>query len=354
MLGDHRRLAPVPAARTARAQGRPATVPIPQVGVDPRTGRLTGRTPTNGFNGPQSGFVRARSHDPRAPGRRSASFRQLLDEANRANTSFYPIDPRGLAVFDESIGKPVTGVPPAGSTTVTPPSVDAARLRAPHRLAAHARRGDRRPGDRQLQRSRARPQARRRRPELVLPARLLLDRQAGREVSPDLGAREAAGRARPRAPRLSWPRRRRRRRRMARAGGAPRRRSSRRRRWRRMRWRRRSRRCRATRATCRCACRWRPGWKPGDTRLGGDVGGRRAWRRGDGRRQLERRLRCDGDADDAGGRDGRHGADQRAARRPHVPRRGDAVAAAGAGRVRAARRRARRRRRRFRRAKRRG
>jgi hypothetical protein len=59
-----------------------------------------------------------------------ASFRQLLDEANAANTSFYPIDPRGLAVFDESIGKPVTGMPPAGSTTVTPPSVDAARLRA--------------------------------------------------------------------------------------------------------------------------------------------------------------------------------------------------------------------------------
>ncbi len=59
-----------------------------------------------------------------------SSFRQLLDEANAANTSFYPIDPRGLAVFDESIGKPVTGVPPAGSTTITPPSVDAARLRA--------------------------------------------------------------------------------------------------------------------------------------------------------------------------------------------------------------------------------
>ncbi len=103
--------------------------PIPQVGVDPRTGRLTGRTPSNGLNGP--------SPDSCEPDRMTlayldddASFRQLLDEANAANTSFYPIDPRGLTVFDESIGKPVTGVPAAGSTMVAPPSVDAARLRA--------------------------------------------------------------------------------------------------------------------------------------------------------------------------------------------------------------------------------
>jgi VWFA-related protein len=31
-------------------------------------------------------------------------FRQLLDTANRNNASFYPIDPRGLAAFDSSIG----------------------------------------------------------------------------------------------------------------------------------------------------------------------------------------------------------------------------------------------------------
>jgi VWFA-related protein len=102
--------------------------PIPQVGVDPRTGRLTGRTPTNGFNGPRP--------DSCEPDRMTlayldddSSFRQLLDEANAANTSFYPVDPRGLTVFDESIGKPVTGVPPAGATTIVPPNVDAARLR---------------------------------------------------------------------------------------------------------------------------------------------------------------------------------------------------------------------------------
>lgn len=104
-------------------------VPMPQVGVDPRTGRLTGRAPANGLNGPRP--------DSCEPDRMTlaymdddSSFRLLLDEANAANTSFYPVDPRGLTVFDESIGKPVTGEPPPGSTTVVPPSVDAARLRA--------------------------------------------------------------------------------------------------------------------------------------------------------------------------------------------------------------------------------
>jgi len=31
-------------------------------------------------------------------------FRDILDDANRANASFYPVDPRGLAVFDNSMG----------------------------------------------------------------------------------------------------------------------------------------------------------------------------------------------------------------------------------------------------------
>ncbi len=45
-------------------------------------------------------------------------FRDLLDEANRANASFYPIDPRGLPVFDSDMGP---NPPP-------PPSVDMANL----------------------------------------------------------------------------------------------------------------------------------------------------------------------------------------------------------------------------------
>jgi VWFA-related protein len=47
-------------------------------------------------------------------------FDQLLQRANRANVSFYPVDTRGLVVFDEPIGPD----PPP------PPSVDAARLTA--------------------------------------------------------------------------------------------------------------------------------------------------------------------------------------------------------------------------------
>ena len=33
-------------------------------------------------------------------------FRDILGEANRANVSFYPIDPRGLPVFDTDINRP--------------------------------------------------------------------------------------------------------------------------------------------------------------------------------------------------------------------------------------------------------
>jgi VWFA-related protein len=39
-------------------------------------------------------------------------FQQLMQRANRANVSFYPIDPRGLVVFDDPIG-PARPAPPA-------------------------------------------------------------------------------------------------------------------------------------------------------------------------------------------------------------------------------------------------
>jgi hypothetical protein len=51
-----------------------------------------------------------------------SQFTRLLQRANRANVSFYPLDARGLVVFDTPIGP---GQPP-------PPSVDAARLDARH------------------------------------------------------------------------------------------------------------------------------------------------------------------------------------------------------------------------------
>jgi VWFA-related protein len=58
----------------------------------------------------------------------SRTYRELLDEANRTNTSFYPVDPRGLAVFDT----PMDAAPPGNLGAKPPlPGVveDFARLR---------------------------------------------------------------------------------------------------------------------------------------------------------------------------------------------------------------------------------
>ena len=100
----------------------------PIVGVDPRNGKLTTKPPpslmgTNPASCDGDRTSLAHLDDDQ-------TFRNLLDEANRANTSFYPVDPRGLVVFDTPIGKPTTGLPPRGSTTITPPSVDQAMLTA--------------------------------------------------------------------------------------------------------------------------------------------------------------------------------------------------------------------------------
>jgi hypothetical protein len=59
-----------------------------------------------------------------------ATFRAILDQANRGNVSFYPIDPRGLVVFDTPLGTMRTGIRPAGEPTIVPLAVDSAQLRA--------------------------------------------------------------------------------------------------------------------------------------------------------------------------------------------------------------------------------
>jgi VWFA-related protein len=99
--------------------GRPPTGD--PLGTDPRTGGL--RRP--GSLDPQTGTTASNEQCERmrtmlAYIDHDVDFRQLLQRANRANVSFYPIDARGLIVFDTPIEWGV------------PPSVDAAWLRKRH------------------------------------------------------------------------------------------------------------------------------------------------------------------------------------------------------------------------------
>jgi len=97
------------------------TVPtVPQVTIDRRTGRLTteptGETPRASPCDTDRLRLALLDHDAR--------FRQILDQANRANVSFYPIDPRGIVAFDDDI-VPVAGV---GQNPVLRPEEERARL----------------------------------------------------------------------------------------------------------------------------------------------------------------------------------------------------------------------------------
>jgi VWFA-related protein len=106
--------------------GQVPTGPI--VGVNPATGTLgtrvpdsTGRTLTSDCE--RDRFALSQLDD-------ELQFRTMLDEANRANASFYPMDPRGLAVFDEDI-VPAAGVGAGINANPTiSPSEDRARLMA--------------------------------------------------------------------------------------------------------------------------------------------------------------------------------------------------------------------------------
>src|SRR5688572_13733860 len=103
---------------TRMADGRiPTGDPI---GTDPRTGGLF----RPGSQDPKTGYQTRESCDRMrtmlAYIDHEVDFRELLQRANRANVSFYPIDARGLIVFDTPIEWGV------------PPSVDAAWLRKRH------------------------------------------------------------------------------------------------------------------------------------------------------------------------------------------------------------------------------
>ncbi len=107
-------------ARPLACQGVPTG---PTVSVDPRSGRLTTKDPANG-SAPTSTCDVDRMQLARLDNEHQ--FRELLDAANRANASFYPIDPRGLAVFDTAQVRQDVPGPPA---PMVPPSVDQNMLR---------------------------------------------------------------------------------------------------------------------------------------------------------------------------------------------------------------------------------
>ncbi len=90
----------------------------PTVGVG-TTGRLTTtdeRSPVTYSDCERDRWQLANQDDQRY-------FRDIFQEAARANATFYTIDPRGLPAFDSSISDT-----PLGSTSITPPSVDSAIL----------------------------------------------------------------------------------------------------------------------------------------------------------------------------------------------------------------------------------
>lgn len=91
------------------------------IGVDPRNGRLTSREPPGSAPAARCDIDRMQL----AQIDNERQFREILDEANRANASFYPIDPRGLTAFDTPLMRQdVPGPPPP----MTPLAVDRAML----------------------------------------------------------------------------------------------------------------------------------------------------------------------------------------------------------------------------------
>jgi VWFA-related protein len=111
-------------ARTLRnpAGGRSGPPPPPQVGIDPG-GRM--RMDPRDQDGNYGSCERERAMLAHADHRHQ--FEQLIQRANRANVSFYPIDFRGLVTFDEPINS-TRKLTTRGSDAS--PSADSARLGA--------------------------------------------------------------------------------------------------------------------------------------------------------------------------------------------------------------------------------
>src|SRR5262245_55599091 len=94
----------------------------PPVVVEPRGGKLTTKDPSTSL-APSNRCATDRMNLAQIDD--ETDFRWLLDRANTSNVSFYPVDPRGLAVFDTPIVRQdVPGPPPP----MVPLAVDRAML----------------------------------------------------------------------------------------------------------------------------------------------------------------------------------------------------------------------------------
>jgi VWFA-related protein len=100
--------------------------PLPQIGVDPRTGRVT----TQAGVGTRNVNLTRCEIDRMALANldNNRTFRSMLNRANRANVSFYALDPRGVVVFDTPIDQVRTGRAVPGDPTIPSVITDAARL----------------------------------------------------------------------------------------------------------------------------------------------------------------------------------------------------------------------------------
>jgi VWFA-related protein len=96
----------------------------PGAGFDPRAGKLSSSPDSASAGGTPCDSDRLRL----AQLNHLQRFREILDKANRANVSFYPVDPRGIVAFDDDI-VPVAGV---GQNPTISPVEDNRRLGERH------------------------------------------------------------------------------------------------------------------------------------------------------------------------------------------------------------------------------
>lgn len=112
----------------------PGSLPVqppgnPPIGIDPRNGKLSTADP----NRLGEAATRKCELDRQTLANidDESRLRTIMDEANRSNTAFYPVDPRGLVVFDEGIvPSAAVSSPTSGLTPTLSPQEEAARLMA--------------------------------------------------------------------------------------------------------------------------------------------------------------------------------------------------------------------------------